>query len=105
MLSQEAASRDTEKTIIGKYNDGLAATANEFIASHNGSSIKIVDTTSPFNKVISSPQEFGAANATCYDQQPGNSGCLWNDAYHPTTAIHREVARSVAQAVGQPYFK
>lgn len=42
-------------------------------------------------KVLDNPQDYGFQNATCIGE-----GCVWWNAYHPTSAFHKLMANDMA---------
>ncbi|KAF2474058.1 carbohydrate esterase family 16 protein [Lindgomyces ingoldianus] len=103
MLGQSKAAQDTEAGVIDQFNKLLVQRSAEFVASHGGAKIVVVDTQAPFNTAISAPTKYGSKDATCYNSD--GKTCLWFNDYHPGQAIHKLVAEAVAGAWKGPLFK
>lgn len=84
MLEQGATAMAQEAASITQYNDLLASTVSNFSSSHSGVTAKVVDTVGPFETALDNPTAYGAANATCYDDD--GTTCLWWNNYHPGQA-------------------
>lgn len=102
MLAESTADQDLEATVITQYNDLLVSNLASFVESNSGSTGVVVDTQAPFNTVINDPTAYGAANATCYDDD--GTTCVWWNNYHPAMAIHKLVAEAVAAAFSGTFF-
>lgn len=84
MLDYSADVRAEEATIIDEYNSLLASNLANFTASNTGVTADIINTTTAFQTVIDNPTAYGAANATCYDDD--GTTCIWWNNYHPGLA-------------------
>lgn len=84
MLDYSDDVRAQEATVIAAYNTLLASNLATFTASNAGVTAGIVNTTTAFQAAIDDPQAYGAANATCYDDD--GTTCLWWNNYHPGIA-------------------
>lgn len=84
MLDYGATVDAQEAAIIAEYNDLLASNLANFTATNDGVTAKLVNTTIPFQTAIDDPQAYGAANATCFDDD--GTTCLWWNNYHPALA-------------------
>ena len=82
-------------TNVTAFNQVLRDEAQVFLNEHPSARISIVDTSIPFNQVLNSPTQNGAANASC-DDSNGHS-CLWSNNAHPATAIHQALSEAVFQ--------
>ena len=67
-----------EGAAVKQYNDALKARVAKFAAANPQAKTYIVDTTVPFTKALDNPKEYGADNATCYDES-GTKCLWWND--------------------------
>lgn len=95
MLDEGAAADAQEAAAITQYNNLLATNLANFTSSHTGVTAKIVNTTTAFQTVIDNPTAYGAANATCFDDD--GSTCVWWNNYHPGLASKSLVAESSAE--------
>ncbi|KAM0708024.1 hypothetical protein Q7P35_004673 [Cladosporium inversicolor] len=86
-----------EGAAVKQYNDALKARVAKFAAANPQAKTYVVDTTVPFTKALDNPKEYGADNATCYDES--GTKCLWWNDYHPGQAIHKLVAEAVSVAL------
>ncbi|KAF3765360.1 family 16 carbohydrate esterase, partial [Cryphonectria parasitica EP155] len=102
MLAYGADVDAEEAVIIDEYNNLLASNLANFTSTNAGVTAKIVNTTVSFQTAIDDPQAYGAANATCYDDD--GTTCLWWNDYHPALAIHKLVAQQVAAAFQGIFF-
>ncbi|GAB1318081.1 hormone-sensitive lipase HSL [Madurella fahalii] len=96
MLGQPVESQQAEAAAIAQYNDAIATRLEAFKSQNGGITAKIIDTSVPFNTALDSPIEYGAPNATCYDED--GTSCLWFNDYHPGVEINRLVAQAVVDA-------
>lgn len=94
--------QEAEEAAIAKYNDAIAQRLEAFKASNSGVTAKIVDTAVPFNTALDNPTEYGAPDATCYNED--GTSCLWFNDYHPGVEINRLVAEAVADAWEGSFF-
>jgi phospholipase/lecithinase/hemolysin len=60
---------------VEQYNAALKERVEKFAKANAGVKVAVVDTTAPFMEAISNPKEFGAENATCFDES--GTRCLW----------------------------
>lgn len=67
-----------EGAAVKQYNDALKARVAKFAAANPQAKTYVVDTTVPFTKALDNPKEYGADNATCYDES-GTKCLWWND--------------------------
>lgn len=81
------------RTNITAFNQILRNRAQAFISVHPGSDISFLDTSVPFNSVMDNPEQYGAANASCWNSN--GYTCLWSNDAHPAVAIHRAVSDAV----------
>ena len=102
MLEQTKDNQDGEAKVITQYNDLLKSRADTFVKNHDDATVVVVDTQAPFNKVLDSPADYGANNATCYNED--GKSCLWYNDYHPGVEIHKLVAEAVAAAYTEGGF-
>lgn len=84
MLDYSDDVRAEEVVVIAEYNSLLASNLANFTASNAGVTADIINTTTAFQTVIDDPQAYGAANATCYDDD--GTTCVWYNNYHPAIA-------------------
>lgn len=84
MLDEGADADAQEAAAITEYNGLLASNLANFTASNAGVTANLVNTTIAFQTAIDDPQAYGAANATCYDDD--GTTCLWWNNYHPALA-------------------
>lgn len=84
MLDEGADADAQEAAAITEYNGLLASNLASFTASNTGVKANLVNTTIAFQTAIDNPQAYGAANATCYDDD--GTTCLWWNNYHPALA-------------------
>ena len=73
-----AANVKAEGAAVVQYNDALKARVTKFAAANPQAKTYVVDTTVPFTKALDNPKEYGAENATCYDES-GTKCLWWND--------------------------
>lgn len=92
MLDEGAAADAQEAVAITQYNDLLAANLANFTATHSGVTAKLVNTTTAFQTVIDNPTAYGAANATCFDDD--GVTCVWWNNYHPALASESPIGRT-----------
>lgn len=102
MLQQSSSARDTETTVIAKYNQLVTSALAKFTSANGGVTANIVDTTTPFMAAIKNPTAYGSPDATCYNAD-GRS-CLWFNDYHPGYSINKLVAQAVASAWEGSFF-
>lgn len=88
MLDYSDDVRAEEVVVIAEYNSLLASNLANFTASNAGVTADIINTTTAFQTVIDDPQAYGAANATCYDDD--GTTCVWYNNYHPAIASKLE---------------
>ena len=79
-------------TNITAFNQVLRNQANAFLSAHQGSRISFLNTSVPFDSVISNPQQYGVSNASCWNSD-GHT-CLWANDAHPGVAIHQAVGEA-----------
>lgn len=103
MLDQGAAADAQEAAVIAEYNDLLASSLANFTSSNAGVTAKLVDTTTPFQTAIDDPQAYGAANATCYDDD--GTSCLWWNNYHPGMASEYLITYFLRHYTLDPYVQ
>lgn len=84
MLDEGADADAQEAAAITEYNGLLASNLANFTASNTGVKANLVNTTIAFQTAIDDPQAYGAANATCFDDD--GTTCLWWNNYHPALA-------------------
>lgn len=84
MLTYSDEVRAEEAVVIAQYNALLASNLANFTAANTDVTANIINTTIPFQTAIDDPQAYGAANATCYDDD--GTTCLWWNNYHPALA-------------------
>lgn len=89
-------------TAITDWNGQLATRVTAFTAANAEANVTLVDTQAPWNKVIASPTDYGATDATCVNAN--GKSCLWFNTYHPAQAIHKVVAQTVADAFKGTFF-
>lgn len=53
---------------IANFNELIASHLEDFTTANTGVTAKIVDTHVPFNTAIDNPEEYGAPDATCYNE-------------------------------------
>lgn len=102
MLQQSTDARDSEATVITKYNQLLASGLAKFTSANSGVTAKIIDTTTPFMTAINNPTAYGSPDATCYNAD--GKSCLWFNDYHPGYAINKLVAQDVVSAWKGSFF-
>lgn len=102
MQAEPVEVQEAEEAAIAKYNDAIAQRLEAFKASNSGVTAKIVDTAVPFNTALDNPTEYGAPDATCYNED--GTSCLWFNDYHPGVEINRLVAEAVADAWEGSFF-
>ncbi|KAH8168290.1 GDSL-like lipase/Acylhydrolase domain-containing protein [Sarocladium implicatum] len=93
-LESDEWSREHLQSTIALFNDLVAAGVDDFASANEGAVVQIIDTSLPFNTAIANPDEYGAEDSTCFNND--GVSCLWFDNYHPGVAIQRLVAESVA---------
>lgn len=84
MLDYGAETDAQEAVVIAQYSNLLAGNLDNFASSNAGVNAKLVNTTTPFQTVLDNPTAYGAANATCFDDD--GTTCLWWNNYHPGLA-------------------
>lgn len=62
----------------------VATNLANFTSVNTGVTAKLVNTTTAFQAVIDDPTTYGAANATCFDDD--GTTCVWWNNYHPALA-------------------
>ncbi|KAF2143108.1 carbohydrate esterase family 16 protein [Aplosporella prunicola CBS 121167] len=102
MLEQSEDNQNGEAKVITQFNDLLKSRADTFVENHDDATVVVVDTQAPFNKVLDSPADYGANNATCYNED--GKTCLWYNDLHPGLEIHNQVAQAVAAAYTEGGF-
>lgn len=53
---------------IAGFNELIASHLDEFTTANTGVTAKLVDTHVPFNTALDDPAEYGAPDATCYNE-------------------------------------
>ena len=105
---------------IEDFNEQLATQLGEFTCSRNVTT-KLVDTHVPFLEALENPQEYGAPDDTCFNEdgvscvsetaprteQAWNTDMvqLWFNDYHPAVEIHRLVGAQVANDWASGFFE
>jgi phospholipase/lecithinase/hemolysin len=89
------------------FNTLLQSEISALASSNPQLNIKLFDTNSLLNQVLSNPADFGFANVTtaCFANSivcPDPSTSLYWDRLHPTTHGHALFAQGMAQALGVP---
>lgn len=102
MIDEGTSAQDSEATAITAWNSLLASKAATFESNNTGSTTWVFDTQAPFNTAIADPTAYGAANATCYDDD--GTTCLWYNNYHPGQAIHKLVAEGIISELSGTFF-
>lgn len=62
----------------------VATKLANFTSTNSGITANLLNTTIPFQTVIDDPTAYGAANATCFDDD--GTTCVWWNNYHPALA-------------------
>lgn len=62
----------------------VASNLANFTSINSGVTAKLINTTISFQAVIDDPTAYGAANATCFDDD--GTTCVWWNNYHPALA-------------------
>lgn len=62
----------------------VASNLANFTSVNTGVTAKLINTTISFQAVIDDPTAYGAANATCFDDD--GTTCVWWNNYHPAMA-------------------
>ncbi|KAJ2904348.1 hypothetical protein MKZ38_008264 [Zalerion maritima] len=97
MLEQDDWSRTTEAAVIETFNGLIDTYLASFQEDNAGVVATVVDTANPFYEAIDNPAEYGAPDATCYNED--GVSCLWFNNYHPGVAINELVAAAVQDAM------
>lgn len=84
MLEQGSEAGASEAVVITQYSTLLAKNLANFTSVNTGVTAKLVNTTTPFQTALDNPTAYGAANATCFDDD--GTTCLWFNNYHPALA-------------------
>lgn len=53
---------------IANFNELIESSLEAFTTANTGVAAKLVDTHLPFNTAINNPEEYGAPNGTCYNE-------------------------------------
>ncbi|KAH7244512.1 Aldehyde/histidinol dehydrogenase [Fusarium redolens] len=94
MIQQGTDSNALLVKAIKLYNSKLASKLSAFKQANSGVKTLLVDTSVSFKKAINDPKNYGAPDATCFNND--GKSCLWFNDYHPGIAINRLVAEQVA---------
>lgn len=78
----------------------VATNLANFTSSNAGVTAKLINTTIPFQTVIDDPTAYGAANATCYDDD--GTTCVWWNNYHPALASKFSSAGCICIKASEP---
>ncbi|KAK3998107.1 SGNH hydrolase-type esterase domain-containing protein [Cladorrhinum sp. PSN332] len=102
IAGQSAAGRQRVMNSIGSFNSQVAARLEAFKQSKGDVHTVVVDSAGAINEAVGNPRAYGAPDATCLNRN--GQSCLWWDALHPGTAIHRLLAGDVAKAFKGAFF-
>ncbi|KAF7959751.1 hypothetical protein EAE96_001360 [Botrytis aclada] len=87
---------------IAAWNTLVKNTATAFQSQRSGTTVKLIDTSIPFNTAFSNPTAYGAPNAVCYNTN--GVSCLWWNSFHPGQAVQKLVAAAFAGAYSGTFF-
>jgi hypothetical protein len=93
-------------TAISNFNELIESSLEDFTTANTGITAKLVDTHLPFNTAIDDPEEYGAPDATCYNEdgvscvsgflrllRPTATCSLTHHSYGSTTTIRPSPSR------------
>lgn len=74
---------------ITLWNAYLKTAVKEFLEQHSETTGVIYDVASVFTSVLDDPAKFGFKDSTDH----GDENCVWTDMLHPTSKMHRIIAK------------
>ncbi|KAK4168475.1 SGNH hydrolase-type esterase domain-containing protein [Cladorrhinum sp. PSN259] len=102
IASQSASGRQRVTNSVKSFNSQLAARLEVFKQSKGDVQAAVIDSAGAIETAMANPKAYGAPDATC--QNKNGKSCLWWDALHPGTAIHKLLAGDVAKAFKGTFF-
>ncbi|KAJ3478447.1 hypothetical protein NLI96_g9750 [Meripilus lineatus] len=76
-----------------RWNDALGDNISEFVEAHPDITAFTFSSHALFNRLLDNPTQYGFPE----DETKKEDGAMWVDHLHPTTAVHKEIARAVSE--------
>ncbi|TGO54115.1 hypothetical protein BCON_0112g00090 [Botryotinia convoluta] len=102
VLALNSTAQAAYASSIAAWNTLVKNTATQFQSERSGTTVKVIDTSIPFNTALSNPTAYGAPNAVCYNTN--GVSCLWWNSFHPGQAVQKLVAAAFAGAYSGTFF-
>ncbi|KAM0153470.1 hypothetical protein ACHAQE_007658 [Botrytis cinerea] len=102
VLGYNSTAQAAYASSIAAWNTLVKNTAAEFQSERSGTTVKVIDTSVPFNTALSNPTAYGSPNAVCYNTN--GVSCLWWNSFHPGQAVQKLVAAAFAGAYSGTFF-
>ncbi|CCD43789.2 carbohydrate esterase family 16 protein [Botrytis cinerea T4] len=102
VLGYNSTAQAAYPSSIAAWNTLVKNTAAEFQSERSGTTVKVIDTSVPFNTALSNPTAYGSPNAVCYNTN--GVSCLWWNSFHPGQAVQKLVAAAFAGAYSGTFF-
>ncbi|KAK7691522.1 hypothetical protein QCA50_004921 [Cerrena zonata] len=77
--------------IIVHWNKTLREYASQFMATHPDANVFVWSSYELFNKILDDPKKYGLEE----EDRKRMGGSIWFDHIHPTTKVHKEIARDM----------
>lgn len=95
--------RTTGISIITHWNQTLRDKAAQFSATHPDANAFVWSSYELFNKILDDPKKYGLLE----EDRKKMNGSIWYDHIHPSTKVHREIARDMVEllegrSIGKP---
>ena len=80
-------------TIIAHWNQTLRNKAAQFTTAHPDATAFVWSSHDLFNKILDDPAKYGLLE----DDRLKMNGSIWYDHIHPTSKVHREIAKDMVE--------
>ncbi|KAL4957082.1 hypothetical protein BDW69DRAFT_52370 [Aspergillus filifer] len=97
VMSFDPGFRKNYTGILLEYNQQLQVAVDEWSEKHPESTVSIYDAWSFFTEILDHPKSYGFQDSTSMGNGKKH---IWWDDLHPTSALHRLLARDVAGFLG-----
>ncbi|THV44220.1 hypothetical protein BGAL_0698g00030 [Botrytis galanthina] len=102
VLGLNSTSQAAYASSIAAWNTLVKNTATQFQSERSGTTVKVIDTSIPFNTALNNPTAYGSPNAVCYNTN--GVSCLWWNSFHPGQAVQKLVAAAFAGVYSGTFF-
>ncbi|KAB8296449.1 hypothetical protein EYC80_009190 [Monilinia laxa] len=102
ILARNSTVQATYIASIASWNAFVKNVAADFQSERSGTTVKVIDTSIPFNTAINDPTSYGAPNSVCYNTN--GVSCLWWNNFHPGQAVQKLVAAAFAGTYSGTFF-